>query len=63
MKHIAAYLLLTLGGNTHPSAADITALLAEVGIDADAAQLTKVLIIITCVCMYVCMNVWIINFL
>ena len=41
MKHIAAYLLLVLGGNTEPSAADVSGLLSEVGIDADAAQVEK----------------------
>jgi large subunit ribosomal protein LP2 len=41
MKHIAAYLLLVLGGNTAPSASDVTALLAEVGIDAEAEKIEK----------------------
>ncbi|KAI5459820.1 60s acidic ribosomal protein-domain-containing protein [Mariannaea sp. PMI_226] len=39
MKHLAAYLLLTLGGNTSPSAADITAVLESVGIEADEDRL------------------------
>jgi large subunit ribosomal protein LP2 len=30
MKHIAAYLLLVAGGNTSPSAADVSALLQTV---------------------------------
>ena len=41
MKHIAAYLLLVLGGNAEPSAADVTGLLGEVGVDADEAQVEK----------------------
>lgn len=39
MKHLAAYLLLGLGGNTSPSAADITAVLESVGIEADEDRL------------------------
>jgi large subunit ribosomal protein LP2 len=39
MKHLAAYLLLTIGGNTSPSAADITAVLESVGIEADKERL------------------------
>ncbi|KAF7551645.1 hypothetical protein G7Z17_g4855 [Cylindrodendrum hubeiense] len=39
MKHLAAYLLLSLGGNTSPSAADIKAVLASVGIEADDSRL------------------------
>ncbi|KAI5479186.1 60S acidic ribosomal protein p2 [Pseudohyphozyma bogoriensis] len=42
MKYIAAYLLLTLGGNASPSAADITSLLATVDITADSEQVEKV---------------------
>jgi large subunit ribosomal protein LP2 len=43
MKHLAAYLLLGLGGNTSPSAADIKAVLESVGIEADDARLEKLL--------------------
>ncbi|PWN20321.1 ribosomal protein 60S [Microstroma glucosiphilum] len=43
MKHIAAYLLLTLGGNTSPSASDIKSLLETVGIDADSERLDKLI--------------------
>lgn len=43
MKHLAAYLLLTLGGNTSPSEADITKVLQSVGIDADKERLTTLL--------------------
>jgi large subunit ribosomal protein LP2 len=39
MRHIAAYLLLQLGGNESPSAADIKKLLATVGIEADEDRL------------------------
>lgn len=38
MKHLAAYLLLVLGGNESPSAADVTAMLKKVDVEADAAQ-------------------------
>jgi large subunit ribosomal protein LP2 len=43
MKHIAAYLLLQTGGNASPSAADIKSLLETVGIEADQAQLDKLI--------------------
>jgi len=43
MKHLAAYLLLSLGGNTSPSAADIKAVLESVGIEADNERLEKLL--------------------
>ncbi len=43
MKHIAAYLLLTLGGKENPSAADIKALLDTVGIEADSERLEKLI--------------------
>ena len=43
MKHLAAYLLLGLAGNTSPSAADITAVLESVGIDSDSDRLEKLL--------------------
>ncbi|KAI9897770.1 hypothetical protein N3K66_007626 [Trichothecium roseum] len=39
MKHVAAYLLLGLGGNTAPSAADVKAVLEAVGIEADEDRL------------------------
>ena len=41
MKHLAAYLLATLGGNESPSAADVSKILGAVGIEADSAQLDK----------------------
>lgn len=43
MKHLAAYLLLTLGGNASPSAADIKSVLESVGIEADNERLEKLL--------------------
>ncbi|KAF9956856.1 60S acidic ribosomal protein P2 [Modicella reniformis] len=43
MKHLAAYLLLALGGNASPSAKDITALLATVGIEAEAERIKTLL--------------------
>jgi hypothetical protein len=43
MKHLAAYLLLTLGGNTSPSAKDISAVLESVGIEADNDRLETLL--------------------
>ncbi len=43
MKHLAAYLLLTLGGNTSPSAKDITSVLESVGIEADNDRLETLL--------------------
>lgn len=41
MKHIAAFLLLTLGGNASPSASDVKGLLDTVGIEADESRLEK----------------------
>jgi large subunit ribosomal protein LP2 len=43
MKHLAAYLLLTVGGNTSPSAADVTAVLESVGIEADSDRLSTLI--------------------
>lgn len=43
MKHLAAYLLLQLGGNASPSAKDITDVLESVGIEADADRLKTLL--------------------
>jgi len=43
MKHLAAYLLLGLAGNTSPSAADIKKVLDSVGIEADDERLQKLL--------------------
>ncbi|KAF3482096.1 60S acidic ribosomal protein P2 [Arthroderma uncinatum] len=43
MKHLAAYLLLGLAGNSSPSAKDINAVLSSVGIDADEERVEKLL--------------------
>ncbi|KAL1896770.1 60S acidic ribosomal protein P2 [Sporothrix stenoceras] len=43
MKHLAAYLLLTLGGNASPSAKDIKNVLESVGIEADDERLNTLL--------------------
>ncbi|KIW07905.1 60S acidic ribosomal protein P2 [Verruconis gallopava] len=43
MKHLAAYLLLGLAGNTSPSAKDIKGVLDSVGIEADDERLEKLL--------------------
>ena len=43
MRHIAAYLLLQIGGNASPSASDIKGVLGSVGIDADDDRLSKIL--------------------
>ncbi|KAL8704453.1 MAG: hypothetical protein Q9201_002369 [Fulgogasparrea decipioides] len=43
MKHLAAYLLLGLGGNTSPSADDVKQVLSSVGIDADEDRLDKLI--------------------
>ena len=43
MRHIAAYLLLQIGGNTSPSAADVKKVLGAVGIEADEERLEKLI--------------------
>lgn len=43
MKHLAAYLLLGLGGNTSPSASDVKGVLESVGIEADDERLEKLI--------------------
>jgi large subunit ribosomal protein LP2 len=43
MKHLAAYMLLTLGGNSSPSEKDIKAVLESVGIEADSERLSTLL--------------------
>ena len=43
MRHLAAYLLLVAGGNSSPSAADITTLLATVGVETSEERLTQLL--------------------
>ena len=39
MRHIAAYLLATLGGNEQPSASDVKKILSSVGIESNDSQL------------------------
>lgn len=43
MKHLAAYLLLGLAGNTSPSADDVKKVLDSVGIEADSDRLDKLI--------------------
>ncbi|KAK2738629.1 60S acidic ribosomal protein P2 [Myotisia sp. PD_48] len=43
MKHLAAYLLLGLAGNTSPSASDVKQVLSSVGIDADESRLESLI--------------------
>lgn len=43
MKHLAAYLLLGLAGNSEPSAEDIEGVLSSVGIEADKERLDSLL--------------------
>ncbi|KAK4899147.1 60S acidic ribosomal protein P2 [Elasticomyces elasticus] len=43
MKHLAAYLLLGLAGNTSPSAEDVKEVLSSVGIEAEEERLTLLL--------------------
>ncbi|KXL46963.1 hypothetical protein M433DRAFT_153201 [Acidomyces richmondensis BFW] len=43
MKHLAAYLLLGLAGNSSPSADNIKEVLGAVGIEADDERLEKLL--------------------
>ena len=43
MKHLAAYLLLQLGGNESPSAEDIKTVLSSVGIEPDEERSEKLI--------------------
>ncbi|GBL48053.1 60S acidic ribosomal protein P2 [Candidozyma auris] len=43
MKYLAAYLLLVQGGNTAPSASDISALLETVGAEVDESRISTLL--------------------
>ena len=43
MRHIAAYLLLQIGGNASPSAADVKKVLSAVGIEAEDDRLEKLI--------------------
>src|SRR4051812_43251440 len=41
MKHLAAYLLLALGGKESPSAEDVTGLLTKLDVEVDAAKVEQ----------------------
>ncbi len=43
MRHLAAYILLVVGGNATPSAADVTALITSTGGEVDEERLTQLL--------------------
>lgn len=43
MRYVAAYLLAVLGGNASPSNADLEKILSSVGIEVDAARVTKII--------------------
>ncbi|RKF63226.1 60S acidic ribosomal protein P2 [Erysiphe neolycopersici] len=43
MKHLAAYLLLVLGGNASPTEDDITKVLASVGVEPEKERVSKLL--------------------
>jgi large subunit ribosomal protein LP2 len=43
MRHLAAYLLLQIGGNESPSAKDIRKVLSSVGIECDDDRLEALL--------------------
>mmetsp|Transcript_18908 Transcript_18908/g.13723 ORF Transcript_18908/g.13723 Transcript_18908/m.13723 type:complete len:119 (+) Transcript_18908:67-423(+) len=43
MRHLAAYLLLKVGGNENPTAEDIKTLLGLVGVDGEEERLTQLL--------------------
>ncbi len=43
MRHVAAYLLAVLGGNSSPSAKDVKAILSSVGVEEDADALNTVI--------------------
>lgn len=43
MKHLAAYLLAVLGGNTEPSAADVTKIIEAAGGEADSSKIEQII--------------------
>ncbi|KAI6044314.1 ribosomal protein 60S [Pisolithus marmoratus] len=43
MRHLAAYLLLQIGGNDSPTAEDVRRVLGAVGIEADEERLEKLI--------------------
>mmetsp|Transcript_470 Transcript_470/g.527 ORF Transcript_470/g.527 Transcript_470/m.527 type:complete len:119 (+) Transcript_470:72-428(+) len=40
MRHLAAYLLLTVGGNAKPTVEEVTAVLGQAGIETDSTRLS-----------------------
>jgi large subunit ribosomal protein LP2 len=43
MRHLAAYLLLVIGGKAAPTADDVTAALGEAGIEVDSERLEQLI--------------------
>ena len=43
MRHLAAYILLVCGGNASPSAADVTNVLSQAGVEVDTERLEKLI--------------------
>ena len=43
MRHLATYLLLVIGGNSSPTAEDVTNALAQCGVDVDEEMLNKMI--------------------
>ena len=43
MRHLAAYLMLVTGGNTQPTAEDVSGVLSQAGIESDPERLTALL--------------------
>ncbi|WBW70901.1 ribosomal protein P2 [Schizosaccharomyces osmophilus] len=43
MKYLAAYLLLTIGGKSSPSASDVETVLSTVGIESESARVESLL--------------------
>jgi large subunit ribosomal protein LP2 len=43
VRYVSAYLLAVLGGNANPSNADLEKILSSVGVEVDAARITKVI--------------------
>lgn len=43
MRHLAAYLLLVLGGNATPSAEEVKTLLSKVGVEVDDERLASLI--------------------
>lgn len=43
MRHLSAYLMLVLGGNDSPSAADVSKVLSAVGVESVDAEVEKLI--------------------